>query len=346
MSNVSVLEVLDADSVEGQADPRDYATMDAFTPADVEEALLADLNAAVDAGTGREGLGEALNGMSDARYDVYQQLSQMENAELDSGQRNTYPHYKVESNGTAELRGLVAEAERLGYARGDADGVAELHETVERWEEAQSNAKAVLAGFTYEEATTVTGFGLRRVSGCKPDDTVANKLAAGALTVEGANRTAFRNSHNENSETTASEPAIETAEPTPDRLAEKRADYRQLAERVGMVVVDGDIGRPINPKVTLAQIGTHNVMAISGTAAPSRIQPIVNEDGESVGINMKVSNGYSVGVILDHDDTYTVQRLYRGKVKGEVNGVHADQVGETAYQAHAFRSNPFGEHTP
>lgn len=47
-------------------------------------------------------------------------------------------------------------------------------------------ADAMTAGFTYEEATRETGFGQRRNPACKPVDTIANKLAAGALSVAGA----------------------------------------------------------------------------------------------------------------------------------------------------------------
>lgn len=43
-------------------------------------------------------------------------------------------------------------------------------------------------GFTVEELAVVTGFGLRRVDGSEAVDTIANKLAAGALTPEGARR--------------------------------------------------------------------------------------------------------------------------------------------------------------
>ena len=53
-------------------------------------------------------------------------------------------------------------------------------------EDGQKVVNAIVdCGLTFDQATTVTGFGLRRLRGCKPADTIANKYAAGALSIVG-----------------------------------------------------------------------------------------------------------------------------------------------------------------
>lgn len=91
-----------------------------------------------------------------------------------------------------------------------------------------------------------------------------------------------------------------------------------------------------NHQTTLNQIGKMNVLAISGGR--------VRRNGET--LVLPVSNGYTVEVDLcEGSDTYTVRRVFtRGAkrfVKGELSGVYCDEVGEMAYQAHAFRSYDF-----
>lgn len=91
-----------------------------------------------------------------------------------------------------------------------------------------------------------------------------------------------------------------------------------------------------NHQTTLAQIGKMNVLAISGGR--------VRAEGDT--LVLPVSNGYRVEVDLDEgSDTYTVRRVFvRGAkrfVKGERTGVYCDELGEAAYQAHAFRSYEF-----
>jgi hypothetical protein len=79
------------------------------------------------------------------------------------------------------------------------------------------------------------------------------------------------------------------------------------------------------------QIGM-NIMAISG----GRIVGIAD------GIELPVSNGYSVRVQLTPVDDYTVSRVFRrgGKefVHGQREGVYCDSVSEVAYYAGMFRS--------
>lgn len=88
----------------------------------------------------------------------------------------------------------------------------------------------------------------------------------------------------------------------------------------------------------VAQIGHRNVLAISGGRVLARRS----------GVTLPVSAGYSVTVDLAGNDTYTVRRVFvrAGKrwVKGELTGIHCDQVGEMAYQASCFRNVEFGVH--
>lgn len=88
--------------------------------------------------------------------------------------------------------------------------------------------------------------------------------------------------------------------------------------------------RDFDPNETLRQIGTMNVLSISGGRAS-----VVDE-----GLMLPVSNGYHVRITLAADDTYTVERLFirAGKVsvKGRREGVYCDEIGETAYRAGMF----------
>ena len=97
-------------------------------------------------------------------------------------------------------------------------------------------------------------------------------------------------------------------------------------------------GRPFSEDELLGQIGRMNVFAISG----GRVGVIV-ENGETVGIELPVSNGYRVSIKLGWDDTWTVSRQFvrKGVVfdKGTIEGVYPENVGEVAYQASCFRSN-------
>ena len=102
-------------------------------------------------------------------------------------------------------------------------------------------------------------------------------------------------------------------------------------------------GRPFNEDELIAQIGRMNIFAISG----GRVGVIVNDEGETVEIQLPVSNGYRVSIKLGWDDTYTVSRQFvrKGTVsdKGTVEGVYCDQVGEIAYKASCFRNVEFGK---
>jgi hypothetical protein len=100
--------------------------------------------------------------------------------------------------------------------------------------------------------------------------------------------------------------------------------------------------RPFDEDELIAQIGRMNIFAISG----GRVG-VIRENGETVGIELPVSNGYRVSIKLGWDDTWTVSRQFvrKGIVfdKGTLENVYADQVSEIAYQASCFRNVEFGK---
>lgn len=92
----------------------------------------------------------------------------------------------------------------------------------------------------------------------------------------------------------------------------------------------------------LQQIGRMNVLAISGGRSSSDL------DAEGrITLTLPVGNGYKVEVTYDSGwDTYIVSRVFirAGKrfVKGTVEQVYCDQVGEVAYRASCYRNGEFG----
>lgn len=103
--------------------------------------------------------------------------------------------------------------------------------------------------------------------------------------------------------------------------------------------------RPFDEGTLLAQIGRGNVFAISG----GRVG-VWKPNGECMEVELPVSSGYLVRIVLAGDDTYTVERILRrrpkgqtarvDKVMGRMEGVYCDQVGEVAYYASCYRSHP------
>ena len=103
--------------------------------------------------------------------------------------------------------------------------------------------------------------------------------------------------------------------------------------------------RPFDEDTLLAQIGRDNVWAISG----GRVG-VWKPNGECMEVELPVSSGYLVRIVLAGDDTYTVERILRrrpkgqtarvDKVMGRMEGVYCDQVGEVAYYASCYRSHP------
>jgi hypothetical protein len=102
-------------------------------------------------------------------------------------------------------------------------------------------------------------------------------------------------------------------------------------------------GRPFNEDELINQIGRMNIFAISG----GRVGVIVNNEGETVEVQLPVSNGYRVSISLGWNDTWTVSRQFvrKGVVsdKGTLENVYCEQVGEIAYKASCFRNVQFGE---
>src|SRR5687768_4224703 len=86
-------------------------------------------------------------------------------------------------------------------------------------------------------------------------------------------------------------------------------------------------------KTMLRQIGTMNVLAISG----GRVYAL------SDGLDLPVGAGYHVYVRYTPSDDYTVERVFLrgGKTfsKGTETMVYAPEVGEVAYRASCFRND-------
>jgi hypothetical protein len=101
--------------------------------------------------------------------------------------------------------------------------------------------------------------------------------------------------------------------------------------------------RTFDTQELVKQIGFMNVLAISG----GRVHSIVNDEGETVEVQLPVGKGYRVAITLGFMDTWTVRREYVRKgvvtVKGVQEDVYCDQVGEVAYKASCFVNVPFGE---
>jgi hypothetical protein len=92
--------------------------------------------------------------------------------------------------------------------------------------------------------------------------------------------------------------------------------------------------RPCDTQQIVEQIGRMNIFAISGGRIIRR----------ETGITLPVGAGYSVTIDLDWGDEYVVRRIFKRGLKvwlkGEQRGVYCDEVGEVAYQASNFRSDP------
>ena len=84
----------------------------------------------------------------------------------------------------------------------------------------------------------------------------------------------------------------------------------------------------------LDHIGRMNVLAISGGR--------VNYSNNNSYVELPVRQGYKVRITHNRvPDTYTVERiLQRGcnpeKLKGIMDGVYAEQLGDTAYRASCY----------
>jgi hypothetical protein len=147
---------------------------------------------------------------------------------------------------------------------------------------------------------------------------------------------------------------------SPEEIAATLADraaFRDFADALDAELTDRISGPPVDTlaadrmrvapavrpmdsamaRVALQQIGTMNVMAISGGRSS------IDAEGRLV---LPVAAGYRVRVSLAPNDTYTVERVFsRGgvdSVKGRVDTVYDSELGEVAYRASNFRDGPFG----
>jgi hypothetical protein len=98
-------------------------------------------------------------------------------------------------------------------------------------------------------------------------------------------------------------------------------------------------GYGFNHAGALKVLGTRNVLAISG----GRVLIISDETRKPVGMALPVSQGYSVHIYLTNEDDYTVQRIFRGKIKGEVEGVLDESLAQVSLDASAYASKDFGD---
>jgi hypothetical protein len=101
-------------------------------------------------------------------------------------------------------------------------------------------------------------------------------------------------------------------------------------------------GRPCDPNTIIAQIGRMNVYAISG----GTVYPIMNDNGETVGIRLPNGANRCVDVVLAWNDTYTVSRhrvIAKGTNKGDIiteeetDTVYCDEVGQIAYRVSCWQ---------
>jgi hypothetical protein len=127
--------------------------------------------------------------------------------------------------------------------------------------------------------------------------------------------------------------------PDPDDFYD---DFHEAARRQGAAdfVIPSNAGaRDFFADQTLAQIGNGNVLAISG----GRVNPITvpgpGGHPRTVGISLPVAQGYAVNIFLANDDTYIVQRVFRGQVKAEMTNVYAEEIGEVAYRAGMYHDD-------
>ena len=95
--------------------------------------------------------------------------------------------------------------------------------------------------------------------------------------------------------------------------------------------------RQVDANTLVSQIGTMNIMAISGGLIMPR----------KTGITLPVGEGYSVEIDLNFMDFYDVKRVYTEGttriIKGEAEDVDCFNIGEVAYRASCYVNVSFGE---
>jgi hypothetical protein len=101
-------------------------------------------------------------------------------------------------------------------------------------------------------------------------------------------------------------------------------------------------GRPCNTADILAQIGTMNILAVSG----GRVGKFTMGEGDEVGVFLPITHDRRVEVVLGVMDTYSVRRvrhILKGAnigsevVESEVDDVYCDEVAEAVYQASVWK---------
>lgn len=174
-------------------------------------------------------------------------------------------------------------------------------------------AHALSVGFTQAEALTLVGLGQRRNPDCLPVDTVANKLAAGALSPSGAKQ------------------ALEGSSPKPNLPTTAGLAVSSLTSEEQKQV------RPMVPQQTLTQLGDGAILSVSG----GRVDRTVNGRGETTSIVLPVDRGRAVEVVLAANDTYTVRDTQMGIVSREVTDIYFDGLAEATISA-SDSSSGFG----
>lgn len=168
-------------------------------------------------------------------------------------------------------------------------------------------ADAERLGFSDEELLTVIGIGMRRHIDCLPVDTIANKLAAGAISVEGARRAALAASRNPDG--------------TVATNAGRAASSLSQTEQANV--------RPMVPYMTLNQIGSDTIISVSGT----RLDRTVNGNGETTSVILPINRNVAVETLLAANDTYTVRHTRNGLVMRELTGVDYEDLGQVVVDA-------------
>jgi len=109
-------------------------------------------------------------------------------------------------------------------------------------------------------------------------------------------------------------------------------------------------GRPFRSEDLIAQIGKMNLFAISGGRVyidGETYDPIYKETQQ---VELPVGYGYRVRISLGWNDEWIVQRVVvkntkngiKETIKGSVENVPCENVGEVAYKASCFRNVQFG----
>ena len=119
-----------------------------------------------------------------------------------------------------------------------------------------------------------------------------------------------------------------------------------------MTEVKIEKGRSFGVDELKSQIGFWNIGAISGGRVFIDGATYNKDFGTTQQVEFPVAYGYRVRVTLGWNDTWTVSRVIVKNtkkgisevIKGTVENVYPENIGEVAYQASCFRSNDsFGE---